>query len=546
MATEDHNSISFILGLNQFQEPSGTENVEAAAAGDTNPLLAGLNLLPSASPENAEDTMTNFANQLSLWTNASFNFDGPMGHALIGDEEKEPPKNDGQAHRDDDEKRMQRFLAASGAHSNAARDKNRELDRENRLSPSGAPLPNAPAGETPAPSAFGTGAPFANDLLHTASPGRAFAHAQPHAALGPHDTNAWRASSADRSSAPAERPDVPVAPAPAPAPGADTTWDLTSTLALQYLLSKNPGVLQNLPHVAQGAGALASVPSAPSVPPAPSVPGPSTWNVPAPAGTRTHPNSGYSTPHAPVDPYQLLHAHSSPAPAPAASGAQSSSSSLSLGESSRLTRPAQPTPPSTEFTFSPPGDTRKPVAGSKRSSSSSQGRNGSGKAERAPESEDEPHDTNSDGHKAEDRRNGRGASATERLKLVNTGNPEADAEANRLAIEEDKRRRNTAASARFRVKKKQREAALEMTARELEAQVGELKQINERLRTENEWLKRLITARPEGLSALLGSSMPPAPQVTQPARPPVAVNQPIRPAPPHMPMGKETRDAHPE
>ena len=95
-----------------------------------------------------------------------------------------------------------------------------------------------------------------------------------------------------------------------------------------------------------------------------------------------------------------------------------------------------------------------------------------------------------------------------RQKLVDTGNPEADAEANRLAIEEDKRRRNTAASARFRIKKKQREAALELSARELENQVGELKQENERLRTENEWLRRLITARPEGISSLLGTSLP--------------------------------------
>ena len=100
---------------------------------------------------------------------------------------------------------------------------------------------------------------------------------------------------------------------------------------------------------------------------------------------------------------------------------------------------------------------------------------------------------------------------SDRVKLVDTGNPEADAETNRQAIEEDKRRRNTAASARFRVKKKQREAALEMSARELESQVNELKQDNERLRTENEWLKRLITARPEGLSSLLGASVQPQP-----------------------------------
>ena len=55
------------------------------------------------------------------------------------------------------------------------------------------------------------------------------------------------------------------------------------------------------------------------------------------------------------------------------------------------------------------------------------------------------------------------------------------------------------ASARFRIKKKQREAALEMSARELEKQVNELKQENERLRSENDWLRRLIMSRPEAL-----------------------------------------------
>ncbi len=61
------------------------------------------------------------------------------------------------------------------------------------------------------------------------------------------------------------------------------------------------------------------------------------------------------------------------------------------------------------------------------------------------------------------------------LKLIDTGNPEADAEANRLAIEEDKRRRNTAASARFRIKKKQREAALENATKELQQRLSDLK-----------------------------------------------------------------------
>jgi len=60
------------------------------------------------------------------------------------------------------------------------------------------------------------------------------------------------------------------------------------------------------------------------------------------------------------------------------------------------------------------------------------------------------------------------------------------------AADEDKRRRNTAASARFRVKKKMREAALERTVNEtneknsrLEARVGQLE-------LENNWLRGLI------------------------------------------------------
>ena len=38
-----------------------------------------------------------------------------------------------------------------------------------------------------------------------------------------------------------------------------------------------------------------------------------------------------------------------------------------------------------------------------------------------------------------------------------------------------------------------------MSARELEKQVNELKQENERLRSENDWLRRLIMSRPETL-----------------------------------------------
>lgn len=65
----------------------------------------------------------------------------------------------------------------------------------------------------------------------------------------------------------------------------------------------------------------------------------------------------------------------------------------------------------------------------------------------------------------------------------------------RLAAEEDKRRRNTAASARFRVKKKQREQALEKTAKELNDKTAALEQKIGQLQTQNEWLKNLITEK---------------------------------------------------
>jgi len=61
-----------------------------------------------------------------------------------------------------------------------------------------------------------------------------------------------------------------------------------------------------------------------------------------------------------------------------------------------------------------------------------------------------------------------------------------------ISAAEDKRRRNTAASARFRLKKKEREAALERRAKELEERVVELERECEGLRRENGWLKGLV------------------------------------------------------
>ncbi|KAH7334666.1 hypothetical protein B0J17DRAFT_555689, partial [Rhizoctonia solani] len=60
------------------------------------------------------------------------------------------------------------------------------------------------------------------------------------------------------------------------------------------------------------------------------------------------------------------------------------------------------------------------------------------------------------------------------------------------AITEDKRRRNTAASARFRVKKKQRTMELERAVIELEGRAGELEKEAVELRRENGWLKEMV------------------------------------------------------
>ena len=68
----------------------------------------------------------------------------------------------------------------------------------------------------------------------------------------------------------------------------------------------------------------------------------------------------------------------------------------------------------------------------------------------------------------------------------------------RVAAEEDKRRRNTAASARFRIKKKQREQALEKSAKEMTDKVNALESRISQLETENKWLKNLLVEKNEG------------------------------------------------
>lgn len=60
------------------------------------------------------------------------------------------------------------------------------------------------------------------------------------------------------------------------------------------------------------------------------------------------------------------------------------------------------------------------------------------------------------------------------------------------AGDDDKRRRNTAASARFRIKKKQREQALERTAKEMTEKSERLESRVKELEMEIKWLRSLL------------------------------------------------------
>jgi hypothetical protein len=77
---------------------------------------------------------------------------------------------------------------------------------------------------------------------------------------------------------------------------------------------------------------------------------------------------------------------------------------------------------------------------------------------------------------------------------MGSGNDEPEGEF-KGAIEEDKRRRNTAASARFRLKKKEREADLEKKTKDMSSRCDELQKRIGALETENRWLRELITER---------------------------------------------------
>ncbi|KAL1914217.1 uncharacterized protein VTP21DRAFT_9670 [Calcarisporiella thermophila] len=87
--------------------------------------------------------------------------------------------------------------------------------------------------------------------------------------------------------------------------------------------------------------------------------------------------------------------------------------------------------------------------------------------------------------------------------------------ASRLAAEEDKRRRNTAASARFRIKKKQREQALERTAKEMTAKAEMLEGRVKELEMEIKWLRSLVVEKDPRLGDILEQGFPGSIEVSE-------------------------------
>lgn len=69
-----------------------------------------------------------------------------------------------------------------------------------------------------------------------------------------------------------------------------------------------------------------------------------------------------------------------------------------------------------------------------------------------------------------------------------------------IEADDDKRKRNQAASARFRQKKKQREQQLMETSREMQDRTRKLEKENDGLKKENTFLKKLLVEKVDHLS----------------------------------------------
>lgn len=539
---------SFLFGLNQFTSPPADNQNESGSNSRSDSMLANIDAFVtsddvasgSAHNDAPGGQAPNFADQLALWTNANFSFDGPTGHALLGDEEKEKEEAEHNRRREDENRRNQeeererlaRNAAASSRGSHALRGKARDIDSNpaSPYTPTSQPHnASAHASQQHAPQqqqqhhhhqqSFFPGAPNFNAAVRPS---------QPTNPAGAGISNPFQLFSAfpGLQQLGAQAAQSPQQPAPQAGFGAPGSLDMTSALALQHLLASNPLALASLSQLAgltnpqlqshlagivNGGAGIGGVngsqqtpapqPGQPHPSAAASSPNPTAWlaaqslaasrgnsiSAPSPhVANWAAPGAGAGAPIAPasVPPANVPGAsvNGTHSAASSSTGAPSRSDALQAGEANASASASGSAP------------------SKKKRTSTSEGKRAQ---------HDDPDDSDEIGGRLDD---------IERryeippLKLIDTGNPEADAEANRMAIEEDKRRRNTAASARFRIKKKQREAALEHAAKELQQRLADLEAENARLRTENGWLKSLITVRPDqAMSGGLDQSAVPNP-----------------------------------
>lgn len=511
---------SFLFGLNQFTSPSADSQNDSGTNSRSDNMLANLDAFAVADDVAGGSTHNdatagqapNFADQLALWTNANFSFDGPTGHALLGDEEKEKEEAEHNRRREDENRRNQeeererlaRNAAASSRGSHALRGKARDV--ESNASGSAQPYPPTSQPHTPLQhpqqhqqQSFFPGAPNFNAAVRpspaTNPPGPGVG--------GPFQLfNSFSQLQQLHNAQQASQPGF----------GASGPLDMTSALALQHLLASNPLALASLSQLAgltnpqlqshlagivnAGAG-LGGFNQAPQQAAASqqqaqqghnSSTNASPWlGAPSLAASRGNSISGPSPSNVNWGPQLGGSALPTTSPAPTPSGVASAPSGAN-----GLVNGAGPLSNASEASHRPHDEPSTSASGS-GSAPSKKKRTSTSEGKKAQVDAD-PDDSDEILGRLED---------VERryeippLQLIDTGNPEADAEANRQAIEEDKRRRNTAASARFRIKKKQREAALEQAAKELQQRLADLEAENARLRTENGWLKSLITVRPD-------------------------------------------------
>lgn len=570
MSYEDPHS--FLFGLNQFAAPSNNNSPRASGSGNnmnggasdnngienghqqetTSSMLNGLDVFAGrGGGDNNNDILDgSFADQLELWTNANFSFDGPTGHALLGDEDKDKGDDPDKKEDDKEEEKRAGKRAKNEGFNSGGLGKGRQRDEEEN-EPRTAVLtepthqthndqaalqqqqhyfapPSRNAEEARRPGydqAFGAGQP--NDRprsesqsksgLPMQSPGRVGVES---ASFGP-QSNAFPSAIFGGFNG---HPQVNGLATPQASNGflaaqPSGQLDLTCLIALQQLVAQNPLALASLGSFAglnPQLGALSAQLNGHNLQQLQQQMHQQQQNaasqmsplVPNPLQQQPFSqfNMGYQ------NGWPLLNGQYNSAAPTGSMAAQVPNPSapfingnIQRDTNAVVTPSGSPQDPDDDEEDKRRKDRKKRLSSANASEGFGDKSKPTFRDRKQSISEGDSSESGGTNSRmtAAERRKMLEERAAERdqvppLKLIDTGNPEADAEANHQAIEEDKRKRNTAASARFRIKKKQREAALEAHSKEVSTQLAELKDEINKLRDENQWLKGLIQVRPGG------------------------------------------------